>query len=421
LLTDDKILEACRSYQYQFRRRVFGPIATVLHFVAQALQRESSFLATWQELMTPVAARDVAIAAKHFDPSSLAYARRRIPVEVLEHLARDACHTSTTLSHTRWRGFRLMALDSTTVSMPREDELFKHFGAHKARTTTVRYPLGTMACLVRVSDSLIVDYRFGKFDPGETTTAMPLFQHLGSGDLLLVDRHYSGGPCMAQIYATGADFLIRKNARRLVDRLPVIEQLGKDDFITDVPMGKVALKNNPALPTEVRVRVFKARWTSPAGEKVTEWFMTSLTDSRRYPKKTLANLYHEFKCTLHADVLRSKTVDNIRKELAAHVLAYQIIRQLIHQAAEQHDCAPTEISFLNAARWIVHFSHYMGAAPTRELPTLYDALLDAIATSLVDVRPGRLEPRALTREWKHYPHLRISRAEWRQKRLRQTA
>jgi len=81
----------------------------------------------------------------------------------------------------------------------------------------------------------------------------------------------------------------------------------------------------------------------------------------------------------------------------------------------------TEISLLGAARAIVRFSHHMAAAPTWALPIYYERLLDAIAAGRIDVRPGRLEPRALTREWKHYPHLRLSRSEWRNQRLRRTA
>jgi len=62
----------------------------------------------------------------------------------------------------------------------------------------------------------------------------------------------------------------------------------------------------------------------------------------------------------------------------------------------------------------------MAAAPAWALPIYYDRLLDAIAAAQIDVRPGRVEPRTLTREWKHYPHLGTSRAAWRRQRLRRT-
>jgi len=430
LLTDREILDACRACGHRFRDRRYGPVVTVLHFVAQAIQRENSFAATWQELWTPLAASFPEMAVDRFVPSGLAHARARLPKEVIEFLASLACARTQEIEPERWHGLRLRALDCSTVSMPREAELFAHFGAHRARTTTVRYPLATFAVLLSLGNSLIADYRFGPFDPGEDSTARPLFRHLGPGDLLLADRHFSGSPSLARIRATGADFLMRKNARLKVSKLPVIRRLGRKDFITEIPMSKPARKADPALPEKVRVRIFKAYWKTPAGEKLTEWFVTSLEDATRHKKVALAKLYHErwqietsyleFKQLFHADVLRSKTVANVYKEFTAHVLAYQLVRLLIQSAAEKHHKNPTEISFLHAARWVMSFSHRMAALSVWSLPFVYQRLLDAIASCEIDVRPGRSEPRAITREWKHYPHLRVSRTEWRRQRLGRT-
>jgi hypothetical protein len=326
-----------------------------------------------------------------------------------------------------WKGLRVKALDCSTVSMPREKELFEHFGAHKARSTTVRYPLATCAFLLEVGSSLALGYRFGPFDPGEMRTAGPLLQMLGAGDLLLADRHFAGTPQLHAVRSTGADFLMRKHQRLIVEHLPVIQRLGKRDFITEIPVARQVRKNHPGLPPTVRVRIFRATWKSPDGRKLTDWFVTSLENSKRFKPRTLANLYHlrwraetsflEFKQTFHADVLRSKTVANVEKEFAAHVLAYQLVHLLMAQAAHKHHKKPTQISTLNTARWLLSFSRLMASAPTAMLPKLYDRLLVHIASSQIDVRPGRLEPRALTREWKHYPHLRTCRHFWRHQQL----
>lgn len=311
--------------------------------------------------------------------------------------------------------------------MPRESELFEHFGAHKARTTAVRYPLATVAVMLSVDTSLILDYTYGPFDPGEDKTSRLLLEHLGSNDLLLADRRFSGSPTLARLKARSTNFVMRKTGRLIVKNLPVIKRLGQDDFITEIPMSKPARRIDPWLPDKVRMRIFKATWKTPSKEIVTEWFVTSLENPKRFPEKSLANLYHkrwqnetsymEFKQHFHADVLRSKTVDNIYKEFAAHVLAYQLVHLLIYEAAQKHSKKATQISFLNAARWMMTFSHRMGAAPTWSLPLLYQRLLDAIASCEIDIRPGRMEPRAISREWKHYPHLRMSRTLWRVKRL----
>jgi hypothetical protein len=429
-LGDQSILDACHAYKYVWRNRLFNPVVTVFHFIQQALQRELSFAATWQQLCVPVAATCPEHLCK-IDPSALTHARSRLPRKVLESLARDSCSRARELPPSTWRGMRLVGLDTSTLSMPAAEPLFRHFGTHKARSTTVRYPLATMASLLEIGSSALLDYRFGPFDPGEMSTARPLLTSLQKGHLLLADRHFSNAPFIMRVAATGADFLMRKNARLRVDCLPVIKRLGRDDFITQLTISPPARKNHLDLPDTIRVRIFRAYWKSPDGRRVQEWFVTSLEDSGRFKKTTLARLYHErwrletsyleFKQTFHADVLRSKTLKNVYKEFAAHILAYQIVRLLMAKAAGLHHKKPTQLSTVNATRWILAFSSAMAVLPVRSLPRIYGVLLEAIVSSMIDVRPGRMDPRAIARERKHYTRLRGSRQQWRDQQVRKVS
>ena len=428
MLPDASILDACRRAGYAFRRRQYDPVVTVLHYLAQAIQREESFAATWHELWVPLAADLPGVAATPPDPSALTHARGRLPVAVMQALADQALHETPDLA-SRWRGLRLVALDGSTVSMSREPELVEHFGLHRVRQGAARYPLARFCSLLAIGTSTLLGYRFGLFGTPETTMALPLLEILGPDDLILADRYFAGSPTLARLVAAGRSFLMRKNARLIPERLPVARRLGPKDFLTDLPVSPAARKADPTLPKTVRVRLFRATWKAPTGETISEWFVTSLVDAKRFKRKTLARLYHqrwrletsylEFKQTFHAAVLRSKTVATIEKEFAAHVLAYQLVRRLMAAAAQKHAVQPTRLSFLNAARATVRFSQHMAAAPAWALPIYYERLLDAIAAGAIDVRPGRLEPRALTREWKHYPHLRTTRSEWRRQRLRE--
>jgi len=119
-LTDREILEACRACGHVFRRRRYDPVVTVFHFLVQAVQREESFAATWQELWTPLAAACPELALARSDLSGLTHARHRLPQAVMERLACQACAESRRVPAERWRTFRLYALDGSTVSMPRE-------------------------------------------------------------------------------------------------------------------------------------------------------------------------------------------------------------------------------------------------------------------------------------------------------------
>ncbi len=55
------------------------------------------------------------------------------------------------------------------------------------------------------------------------------------------------------------------------------------------------------------------------------------------------------------DVLRCKTPELVRKEIWTHVLAYNLIRTIIAQAASQHQLKPREISFKGTVQTLEAF------------------------------------------------------------------
>ena len=92
---------------------------------------------------------------------------------------------------------------------------------------------------------------------------------------------------------------------------------------------------------------------------------TTLLDPVAYPPAELANLYRmrwnaeldlrSLKQTLQMDVLRCKTLELVRKELWTHILAYNLIRTIIAQAAHKHDLQPRAVSFKGAVQTLEAF------------------------------------------------------------------
>jgi hypothetical protein len=161
VLSDSDIHAACREHDCEWRQRVYGPVVTVharqggpdlgmslpfgLHFIAQAIQPEESFAATWQELWSPLAAEFPGVAETGTDHSALTHARARFPKEVMATLAERACRDAPDAG-ARWKGLRLKAIDGTTGSMPREDDLLEHFGRHSTRHGRTKYHLCDNRC-----------------------------------------------------------------------------------------------------------------------------------------------------------------------------------------------------------------------------------------------------------------------------------
>ena len=94
--------------------------------------------------------------------------------------------------------------------------------------------------------------------------------------------------------------------------------------------------------------------------------------------------------------LRGKTPEAVRKELWMHVLAYNLIRTVMAQAASLHDLSPRTISFQGAIQTLEAFQPVLALTDRRSAlfrRGLYQALLAAVATHRVGLRPNRFEPR----------------------------
>jgi hypothetical protein len=104
----------------------------------------------------------------------------------------------------------------------------------------------------------------------------------------------------------------------------------------------------------------------------------------------------------------------VRKEIWTHVLAYNLIRTVMAQAAATHDLAPRSISFKGALQTLEAFQpaiEFQTAQGTAHRLRLYQNLLRAIATHRVADRPDRFEPRLKKRCRNHYECLTRPRSE----------
>jgi len=97
------------------------------------------------------------------------------------------------------------------------------------------------------------------------------------------------------------------------------------------------------------------------------------------------------------DVLRCKTPEMVRKEIWAHLLAYNLLRTVMAVAAAESGIEPRQVSFKGAKQAVTAFAPKIEAAPPEGRAALIGALLRAVSYHRVGDRPGRWEPRARKR------------------------
>jgi hypothetical protein len=126
---------------------------------------------------------------------------------------------------------------------------------------------------------------------------------------------------------------------------------------------------------------------------------------------------------MQMDVLRCKAPELVRKEIWAHVPAYNLVRTVMAQAAARHDVEPRSVSLKGADQSMEAFQPVIMAIGDRNpsrCRAVYKQVLAAVAAHRVGDRPDRFEPRLRKRRPKHYAFLRQPRAEVKRRVLKRS-
>ena len=156
------------------------------------------------------------------------------------------------------------------------------------------------------------------------------------------------------------------------------------------------------------------------------YIITTITDPKAHTAEELADLYlqrwnvelyfRDIKTTIGMDILRCKSPEMVHKEIIMHFIAYNSIRMLMYEAAEEREVDVSCLSFkgtLQALRqWEPHLNH--AKISKQERFRILSALYDAIADNEVPLRPGSQEPRCVKRRPKPYQLLTSPRHEMKE-------
>lgn len=425
ILTDSMIEQTCREMNYNFRRRKITPVVTVLHMVMAAIWPEESFNACWQVLWDSFISWFPQLSGQCPSRGRVAEARGRLPLGLWQRLFEHLSAKAQTLSqpYDKWKGHRIILADGSCISMSAETELFETFGSNTGYHGPGRYPLARLVTLCLASTMTIIDYAIGGYRDGESTLTFGALKSLRKGDLLVADRHFAAAHFYFRYQLMGLEFLTRTHQCLKISQVKRRLCYSANDFIGRLNINKIYRRQDSSLPASIDVRFIKAALRIRGKNRVV-WFVTSLVDAKRYPAQHIVELYarrwrietlfRELKINLSADVLRSRRPDGIRKEIIARLAALNIVRSIMLEAAAKAELEdPLRISFAHAVRAVISFSAALSRVPLALVCDVYEAMLVEIASHVNPERPDRLEPRTVCRERKHYPSLRMTRAQWR--------
>lgn len=427
VLSEQVVSQALTAIQAFWMDRIYSPLVTLWVFLGQVLSADHSCRAAVARLV----AHRISQGQRPCSSETGAYcqARKRLPEKFFSEVAR---HTGRVLEakvdpQWLWKGRRVHVFDGSSVSMPDTLENQRAYPQPDTQKPGLGFPLARVAVVFSLACGAVLDLAIRRY-AGKGQSELAMFRTMWNlfrpGDIVLADR----------LMCSWVDMVMLKN--RNVDTVTALcrrkgdfrrgKRLGKDDHIVQwakpTKPRSIDRKTYSSLPEFLTVRETRVRVEQAGFRTQMIIVVTTLLDVEEITKDDLARLYRarwnaeldlrSLKRTMQMEILRCKTPELVRKEIWTHLLAYNLIRTIIAQAAIKHGIEPRSISFKGAIQTLEAFQPVIAIQAhhnSRFRADLYQQLLDAIAIHRVADRPDRFEPRLRKRRPKHYGFLRKPR------------
>lgn len=420
----------------RWRDEVFTPLVTVYAFLGQVLDADGACRAAVARVLAwRIGRGQPACSAR---TGGYCQARQRLPEAALHALMQRVGRRlheqhGAAASGGLLDGRSIRIVDGTTVSMPDTPANQQTYPQARTQKPGLGFPIARIVAMFDLHSGAVLDAAIGPYkgkQTGENALFRGLFGQLPPGDVVVGDCGFGSFWNFAMLKVHGVDAVFPLHQCRPED-FRRGTRLGKNDRLVEwrKPRARpdwMDKQTYQSLPDTLTLRQVRVHINVPGFRVQTLVLVTTLLDPRQYPKEELAEVYRTrwqaeldlrtIKCAMRMDVLRGKSPAMVGKEIWMHLLAYNLIRTIMAQAAAAHRCTPRDISFTGAWQTLGAFAPL--APPTRRDPLVYAALLHAIASHRVGNRPNRIEPRAVKRRPKPHALLTEPRQQARTRLLR---
>jgi hypothetical protein len=433
-LPERVVYSLCRQLHLSFRKRLLTPLVTAQLFLRQVLEGNKPIA----ELRR--------IAKLPFAESSYCQARQRLPLAFFLRLQRAVVGRCLASAEgdldALWMGrHRVFFLDGSSFSMPDTPDLQQEFGQPGGQAPGCGFPTAHLLVQFDAYHGYLVRAIPAPLRTHDMADVALTHKDLKAGDVVGGDRALCSYAHLALLSQRGCFGLFRAHQRLIISFVPRrehigpgrakkgqaglprsrwIRRLGRDDQVVEYLKPKecpawMDPAAYAALPATLLVRELRVKVKTPGCRVEVLTLVTTLLDRKRYTKEALAGLYERrwsaevnlrhLKQTLKLDVLRCETYKGVLKELAMLVVVYNLVRQVMAEAARAQRVKPERISFADALRWLREGER------GEELDWL----------KINPERPGRVEPRVRKRRPKQYRLMNKPRAVLRDALLHETS
>ena len=437
VLSKTVIMQALGAIDCCWKQRIYSPMVTLWVFLGQVLSADHSCRSAVARLI----ADRVSNGLSRCSSATGAYcqARKRLPEKFFSIMA---CGTGRELdakadSSWLWKGRHVYMFDGSTVSMADTSQNQKEYPQIYNQKPGVGFPLARMGVIISLACGAVLDLKVCAYSgkgTGEVSLLRRLWGLFGKGDVVLTDALLSSWTELIMLKQRGIDSVSRLNKARRSADFRRGKRLSKDDHIVSWPKPvkprTMDRETYDALPDSLSVREVRVNIEKRGFRTKTLVVVTTILDPDEASKEDLAELYSQrwnneldlrcIKTTMQMEELRCKTPELVRKEIWTHILAYNLIRTIMAQAATNHNIPPRAISFKGTIQTLEAFQPLLAFHSQNckaVLKRLFQHVIEIIVVIRVANRPDRFEPRRKKRRPKPYDRLMKPRSEMKRQML----
>ena len=408
------------------RERTYTPKRTFWCFVWQCLHVHASGREVVRQLQALLALEGAAPVSS--EDGAYCAARQRLPetlfARALTATAQACDHLAQPTGFLQGRAVKLV--DGTALTLAESPQNQAQYPQVSTMKKGCAFPLMKVVAVFSLLSGAIVAAGCGPINVSEFRLLYDLAACLSPNDIVIADRGFGNGSVLAWLQSLKIDFIARSN--RHVDGRRRHRRLGKNDWL-------ITWKRKPAsavvpqelfdqLASEFEVRIVRGS-LHQRGFRVRQiTVVTTLLDPQLYPAAEILRAYlrrwrlemclDDLKTTLGMNVLSCKSPAMVRKEMLTHLIAHNLLRYAMIEAAVQYGAELERISFKGTLDALRQFTQAMAQARSkRKRNELWDCLQRTLASDLLPFRPNRREPRAIKLRSQKYDRLTTPRHKYK--------
>lgn len=425
--------------------RILTPMVILWGFIFQRLSAEHSCDA-YVEYLQSGGADELDLDDPHQEPlskrlcseSTSAYVqgRNRLPLKVIER-ARQIVNQqieSWLGGKGRWKGHRVRLLDGTTLRLRPFGDLAETYGQSSNQHGCNYWVMARAVAAFDLLSQAAVGVVEGPLTSSEGHLVWDLLQQdIEEGSIYIGDRNFGIYAVLQAMHAAEQGCLLRLTKERAQARLRRTNvrclPSGQSLLIGWKPTRKDKILDHLPVPTVVG-RLMYIRLTKPGFRPTDIYLFTTLLDEERYPLADLVALYghrwqvevdfRHIKTTMHMEFFNVQSAALFRKELAAGLLAYNLVCAFMTKASRLANLKPVQLGFSRCLRRVRRFLFY-DWQPWLNCTTQETYLLDRLVKCKLAKQPNKapFEPRKVRSRPRPFPPLRGDRDAARQEVLLQ--